>query len=607
MSDSEFDPRAFCWYAMAFMDGDHSDRILANAMLSQSLKEKYDRGLKHFWCSAISLLLARYGSKIDAAIKDQILERLAFKLKAESKQRFRGYNDNFPAMAAFSMMVGGKLTDQDYDQVGLECLQSLKCLLSRRGLLSEHTSPTYTPITLTCLAGIAEFCDLEEAKSLAQTAEYRVWLDLCARYFPPTSSLSGPHSRAYAADLCGHFLKAHVCFYMVLGEYAHINPLNTAYLPADGRVLHQGRADFVQKSIPWQASVTYHIPEDAVRLALCKPDRFEIFADTEQSAFPRNVWEPVRHPNDPLGEFAAGEINTYTYITRDYALGHSDRTFLDGFQHSPLHLTYSRASGFSTIHDVATLFPRFVIGDRMPDPLEHHLYDDGRTLCVGRGGTAMVLYRGRPSWGAATDWPDWNQTPVAKIRLDILLTCFQKRPDEIWLGPEQLDGWKGESKDPVGIFLSDHGLYIAIHPLNRTDYGRSAAIRVGQHKGFGMFSLMNYEGTPRKFNDGEIATCMNGFVIEVFSVREQSSVMSFRQFRERYSHVEITDEYAPADGMRRVCYRREGMKLEMSVSPISDGIKYRCVNDHRFPNHSFHVAGMKLSPIPWLDDEETST
>ncbi len=597
-----YDARAYCWYALAFFTGNAADVALANGMLRQTNTKSYAAGMGHFWCSAIASVVGHFSDRLDGDLRAALLERLSVSLEKESHQRFRGYNDNFPAMAAVTVLVGGRLCgDRKYDEGGLACLRSLKALLSRRGVLSEHSSPTYTPITLTCLAEIAELCDIAEARELATIAEGRIWLDLCAHFFRPTSSIAGPHGRAYCADLCGHFLKAHVCFYQAFGDAIAINPLNTAYANTPGQALHENRADFVQKNIGWQTTPTYHLPAGAETLALHKPASFELRANTEQAAFSRNVWSTDRHPTDPLGEFAAGEINTYTYMTPHYALGTSDRTFLDGLQHSPLHLTFSRQAGVAhSLTDVATLFPRYIIGDRLPDPMRHHLYDDGRSVCVAHKGAAMALYHARPVWSAKPDTPDWNKVPANKLHLAVLLTCFTKSPEEVWLGECRVEDWNAQTNNAVPVLISDHGLYIALHPLIATDLGRPCAVRLERVNGFGMVSLINYEGPARTFSDGELATCLNGVVVDVAAAEDWRTQGGFEAFRRLHAGVCITDTFAAADAMRHVSYGREGLDLEMEISPVSDGIKYALVNGRPPKKPAFEAPGLAPADIAWL-------
>lgn len=575
--------RGRLWLSLAFLNGEDAHIQRANAMLRVAVP----MGGGHFWSSAVTSALAHFSDRLDADVRNALATRLHGMIAEESLQRFRGYNDNFPAMAALAALVGGPLVGNPEGLAGgRESLRGLRSLLTRRGMLSEYGSPTYTPITLTCLAEIVEFSPDAESRELARWAEGRIWMDLLSRYHPATSFIAGPHSRAYAVDLCAHFHNAHTVLHQILGNRVFVNPLSAVANALPGQVLHGTGLDFLWSHVAWQSTPTYHVPAEALALALEPPGRRTVRASSEQAAFPRGFWKDPDHPRTPLAEFAAGEMHTHTHLREDFAVGTSDRPFLDGYQHTGFHVVYRRNAPASSLRDIATLFPRYLIDNKAPARTQHVLLDEGRTLSVAHEGAALVTYRAKPQWGTPSHTPDWQEQPVRSLKLSIVCTCFWGQPEEIWLGERKAQAWEGESAEPCPVFLRDGTVFIALHPLLGCNHGRDAAVRLESNDGFGLASFINYEGAPRTFRDEELFATHNGFVAEVSAATDWTSFEAFRRF---HSAPRIHDQYAPGDRMRHVRYEREGLSLELEASPVSDGIKFAAINGELAPCPHFDI------------------
>ena len=572
--------RGALWHAQSLLEGDAHHRARANAMLR--VAAPLHGG--HFWNSAVSSILARCGAALDADVRAALADRLAQGLGDEAGQRFRGYNDNYPAMAALSMLVGGPAAGcDDHVDAGMACLVSAQRLLRRRGLLSEFNSPTYSPITLTCLAEIAELSPHAPARELARELEGCVWIDLAAHFHRPTGSVAGPFGRGYTVDLCGHANNAHTVLFLALGDEAFLSPLTLAFPFLDGAVRHNRTEQFYWSHVAWQSTPTYHVPDEAVELALHKPAAMTIHASAEQAAFPRNFWRPERHPRTPLAELAAGPMHTFTHLREDFALGVADRMFLDGLQATPLHVVYRRRRPARTLPDIGTLFSRFIIDDRTPRP-DDHIPDEGRANAVAHHGSALVAYRPKPAWGCSALSPDCHVQPVRSLKLSLVVPCFWDRPLELWLGTKPASAWRGDNDEPCPVYLHDGALFAAIFPLALTRFSAGPAVRLEEHNGFGMVSFIHYDGPPRTFLDEELFTCHSGFAIELGSSADWPD---FAAFRAAHAAPQIDDHWAAGDAMRLIRYERPGLSLALELSPISDGIKCRTVNDLPAPEPAF--------------------
>lgn len=587
------DWRGHLWHAMSFLNGDAQHIRRANAMLRYIA----NRGGSDFWSSAAASILARFNDHLEQDVAKALHQRLGEFVVKVRHSRFNGYNDNFPAMAALTVLVGAEITDQKrYIDDGLSILHSLRELLVRRGMISEYASPTYTAITLTCLAEIVELSKHEEARDLARQAEHRIWLELGARVHPATSFLAGPHSRAYLVDMCAHPHNFHIVAYQVFGETIFVNPLTGQLAPREGQVLHGGGVpEFVQSHVGWHTTPTYHVPDIAAEAALSKRYPFTVRASTEHGGFPRNWSRPERHGETPTLEYQAGESHLHTYLREDFAIGCASRPFLDSYQHTAMHVVYRRRQPAESIADIGTMFARYVVNDR-PPRMDQHMPDEGRPLCVGEAGAVMMLYAAKPAWTNSPPVENAAGDPVRSLKLSLVVPSMFGQPDEVWIGNRKVAAWRGQSDEPEPIFLRDGLVYAAIHPVIGSNLGRRHAVRLEEVNGFGMISLMNYEGDARTFALIDVLTCRNGLVIEIGAAADGS----FEAFRQKHSTPSISDRYEANTGMRECRYARPGLTLAMKVTHLSEGVKFRMVNDRLVHEPKFEATALDVSDQPWM-------
>lgn len=595
------DFRQRMWHAAAFLEAgaDYADR--ASAMLGHLVPLDVD----HFWTAGVAFILKRYSRLIDDRLADRLRDKLAEVLPGEARQTFRGYNDNYPAMAAFSAIVGGEMLDDTHAVAGgLANLDSMRRLLTRRGCLTEYASPTYSPITLRCLASVVELAEHPEACALARFGEERVWLNIASRFHPATSSVAGPHSRAYMIDMLAHTHNLHVVLWLTLGDKVFVNPAATLFPPIKGHADHNGMTDWMSHGIQY-ALTRFHPPSIAIELALEKKMPMTVRASTEQAAFPRNVWEPKLHPHTPYAEFAAGPAHLTTYLEDDFALGTSSRVCMDGDQHTGVHLVYRRRRPTgdepASMRDVGTLFARYLTGEPAPDR-HRHLGDQGRTMCVQHKSTAVVAAWPKLGWGHNPVHQDAVSAPTTSLALCLFVPNFWGNPQELWLGSQRCDGWSAESGEPVSIFLKDGPVCIAIHPLaiDQSAGQRDVAIRLRQINGFGVIQLINFKGEPQTFTPAELLSLRNGFAIEVSAGDTEHD---FEAFRGERSDPEIKDCYHRSDGMRYVSFESSSptsSAMELVISPISEGVKYRAIDETPVEEPRLSIPGTDLSKTVWI-------
>ncbi|GIW76055.1 MAG: hypothetical protein KatS3mg104_1118 [Phycisphaerae bacterium] len=592
-----FDWRGYFWNAASFLSDD-TGRMHARANAMLRLVASLGDG--HFWTSAATVLLGRFGKdsetpRITSEVDQLLRDRLRGLVLEEATHRPRGYNDNYPAMAALSAGVGARLTDQpDALQGARVCLEEFARLYHRRGFLSEYASPTYSPITLTMLAEIVNLSDDPFLRDLALSIEQRLWLELVSRWHVPTSSLSGPHSRAYMADMCAHYHSAHVAMYLGLGEeFTLIHPFNSQFPGLPGQALHNGGPD-----VAFQATSFHHPPSRLVEILRDRKYPHQVIANAEVASFSRNAWSHERHPETPFCEVPANVVNTTNYQTPDYALGTSDRSWLDGKQHTGVHLVFRRSRSVQSLKDIGSLFARYLFGPCDVINRHRHLDCGGRTIGLQHESSCMVLYWPRPSWGASRGDPDPERSDIGLLQLVTFIPNFWTAPQEIWIGDTPLADCDSCASSPSPVFIHDGRVFVVIQPLEITDLGRSAAVRVDEVNGFRAIRFINYESTPRRFRADELPAIRNGFVLKVVSC----DTHNFSEWRHQWmNHFRFTDQWHAGDAMRRVrATLPEGVELGMEISPYSEGIKCRTINGQAAPEPLFQATGIDTKSLPLI-------
>lgn len=585
------DTRSGLFHAFSYLHGDAADIRLANRMIAQAPIDREAANALHlFYPMMAAQLLNHHGERLEEAQNERLRDVLRRAVEGNlERTRLGGYNDNHPLLGLAGLLSGAAVEPitATVAATATEGLREMLEMLDRRGFLSEYTSPTYSPISLLCLAEIVAFCPFEEAVHLAREGERRLWLEIASHWHPATCFLAGPHSRAYQVDLLGHFHNAHTVMYAAFGEdRVPVNPLThlLPYFDAT-QVRHHFHDEFTQGATMWHLAPTYHPPEEAVELAWRKLDPTTVIATSEFGEFPRGWGGPYPDSETPFLEFTAGHTVNTTYLTDRFALGSSRREFFQGAPDTNAHLVFARNQPAKSIADIATLFPVLQVG-RVDPTRDLRLDQRGRALTLQHEGTVLSLQRPRVTWGAGRgEAAARDAQGIDAIQLSLLLTCFHAEPEELRLGERPLDGLEGSNQSPVPIFLRDHGVFAAIHPLLLTDHGREAAIRARRVNGYLEIGLVSYEGEPRVFDDFELCNTLTGFVL---SVADEARWADFDAFCAAETAAEIR-EHQIRPSRRKTIFRRGDLELAMEISPLSEGLKYAAINGQLAPEPRFSI------------------
>eukprot|EP00919_Chromeraceae_sp_WS-2016_P014137 GHVR01033352.1.p1 GENE.GHVR01033352.1~~GHVR01033352.1.p1 ORF type:complete len:170 (+),score=9.51 GHVR01033352.1:2-511(+) len=164
-------------------------------------------------------------------------------------------------------------------------------------------------------------------------------------------------------------------------------------------------------------------------------------------------------------------------------------------------------------------------------------------------------------------------------------------PEELWMGEHNAVNGEGQSETPVPVFVRNGNVYWVVHPIIYTDHGRAAAVKARRVGDFHEIAFYNYEGEKRPFTDYELSTTLNGFALVA---EDASANKSFEAFRLKHGSSELIDVWHPGGGARLVIYRQGELELSMSVSPMSEGIRYATINGDLAPEDKFSLNSQSV-------------
>jgi hypothetical protein len=571
------------WHSMAFLKGE-ATRAKGNAVIARTFATRSSFGrFSHFEFTSSTQLLAKDKGELTAANRELLSGLVKETFARKGPIRWIGYNDNFPAMETLVATLGGEmLGDRDALRRGIEGMRRLLEYFERRGLLSEFTSATYSPVTLLCFGDIAEHVRDAEARKLALQIEHRVWLDVATHFHAPTNTLAGPHARAYNVDSVGHLHQVQMVLYAVFGERLWLNPRRFLYPPIEKQEIHHdGDVPFMQSCAVWMASGTYHPRPEIERIVFEKPFPYRVMATSEAGTAPVTVMARGAGgqfaSTGELMEYPGGELVSTTYMTPDYAVGSATTQFHDGNQTDTFFVNYRRAAKPASIRDTGTIFCRYSVNDdrpgrpwidpRSPDHASRNLFADaGRVRAVQKDGTVLAVYQAKAQF-----LDDYKA-----LRLTVVLPVFYRDLKRV-----------EHTANPDVVWIEDDCLYAAMRPLILTNRGRKEAIRIERDGGYVAIQFINYEGPPRRFTRKELLETCNGFVAEIGSPAQHGS---FDKFRARVLEGKVQDEIVASH--RLASYERPGVRLGICHTLYYSQVKHITIDGKPQPRPAFQATGL---------------
>lgn len=565
------DTRKSLWLCFGLLGGEERDQALAHAILARlpfqlhgdaRTKEEAVAGFDIFATNHAVQMLVAFSSRLDPSARRK-LEGWAetalgdYPGDRQADYQFHGFNDNMPAKATLGLVLGGEyFGDASAVEHGVWLLQQLAAQLTRRGLISEYTSPTYLPLTLTNLSEVARHARHPAARQLARQCCKRIWADMLGHFHAPTGTMGGPYSRAYQLDSTGHFSSAACLLWLVLGERTPFHPVEEIDREPMRLVHHHANRATQLGILAWLATAPLEPPADLVAWLDERTHPFRLLASAER------------------GGANGGEVATTFHAEEDFALGTAEFEGWTELQAEAFFLQYRTRAPMRRIEDLRTVYARYLTGQMPGDGEQDHcLKPCGLVHTVQKDRMALVL--SQPSSSLADE-------PQQELKFSVILPVHFRQPGQIELR-------RGH------VFLQDGPVHLALRPLNATLWSRKDAMRIEEAGHYLLLSFFNYDGAPRAFTREELSRTLNGFVCLVGLAEEET----FEEFQSRMLSAEVLDYFY--FGTRTVSVRLGGNHLAMSYHTQGNRVRYSSVDGRPAARPRWKADGLEENELPFLD------
>jgi hypothetical protein len=501
----------------------------------------------------------------------------------QADYQFHGANDNMPAKATLGMILGGEyFGDDEAVAHGLWNLRQLRDLLTRRGLLSEYTSPTYSPLTLVNLAEISQHARHPEAIALASQCTERIWADILGHFHVPTRTMGGAYSRAYQLDSTAQFSTISCLLWLSLGdEWTAFNPVVELQRDLVRLVHHHDDRTTQLGVLAWLTSCVPTPPQHLLRWVETRRYPFRLRADAER-----------------CGPEAA-VVNTSFYAEQDFALGTSIGEPWTALQSEAFFIQYRRRAHVADVADIRTVYARYLIDGQSPgnDVEAHLLKPHALVHTIHKDRVALVLARPLERLAGQS---------VKELKLSVIIPTHFGALEHIEIVP-------GETRGPCAhhVFIKDGPLYLALRGLHATRWGNDSAeadqtgirLEPTSDGDYQVVSFFNYNGVGRKFAQEEITRTLNGFV----SVVGLASEETFAEFKQRVTAARLLDYYA--FDQRTVTYEIDKVagcatRLSASYAMPTNCFRYVTIDGQPMPRPRWQADGLSESHVPFLNGAE---
>jgi len=499
----------------------------------------------------------------------------------QADYQFHGANDNMPAKATLGLILGGEYFGDDRAVAhGLWNLRQLRSLLTRRGLISEYTSPTYSPLTLVNLTEIALHASHPEAIELARQCVERIWADILGHYHPPTGTMAGPYSRAYQLDSTAHFSTTACLLWLALGdECVTFNPVEELQRDTMRLVYHHTDLTTQIGVLAWLTSCPLVPPPYLIRWVGQRSYPFRMRADAERCG-----------PD-------SAEVHTSLYAEKDFALGTSLGEPWTRLQSEAFFLQYRRHQPLRDVADVRTIYVRYLMDGQEPSSTgEGHLLKPQALV--------HTLHKDRVALVLARPLERLAEQSVRVLKFSAVIPTHFGALAHIEIAP-------GNGVSPCGhhVFIKDGPVHIALRGLHATRRGDdsddefSTGIRVEAtaEGDFQVVSFYNYAGPERLFSEEEIVETLNGLICVIGLEAEES----FEGFKRRVLSAQLLDYYS--FDQRTITYELGNTELSASYAVSANRFRFVTIDGVPMPRPRWQADGLPASRLPFLGEAAETT
>ena len=582
------------WTCFALYAGTEAQRRLADAVVLATRLEPFPDGHRFdiFTSNIAPILYAAHRERISPEAGRCLLELTReghhdFPGDRQADYHFHGYNDNMPAKGTMSLIVGGELLgDERAVAHGLWQLRQLQDELTRNGVNSEYTSPTYSPLTLHAMAAIRNFSSRAEAVERAAGIERRLWADLACHWHPESRQFAGPHSRAYTRDHVGHVSEARALLWQVLGErVTGISPMLYFGPPPDWLLLHHaGDLPFNISCATWFVAGDYRLDENLAKLFLRKPASFGVTATAEHG--------------ESFDKLPARRVICTTLMTPDYSLGTATVPFCGGEQTDTFYVTCTQDDDTPV---GSTVYLKYSLDDERPGAIVEEGGCSGESDHQTHHAANVTLQHGPAALLSCRPHATLAGRALRRLALTVILPTHLHQVDELIVGDRPVTDWSGEFDGRTAVGLRRGRCCLALRPLAYIVGGEPARLRLMRHEKYCVISIENYSGEPRAWTEQELMLVLNGFAAETAG-RDEAGGLAGLMAALREAAVE--DYYL--FGTRRMRYLRpardgrEGVELALCYSPGSLQWRYALANGRQIEAPPWRATGLPPARLPFL-------
>lgn len=534
--DAEADGRIAYWVLPSFLES-------ANAAEREFGLTVYAAGAGWgaydvFMTSSVAAHLVRHNRELSSELRQRSEEHLArFTIAGHGRlpsanvydYMFHGYNDNMPAMATRTMILAGDaLGRRDFTDAGLFHLEGLAAHFHRRGLLSEYTSATYTPICLCSLLDIAECSTNREARELAQACADRVLLDILGHWHWPTGSTGGTMARAYTVDVTETLSVLNAYIWYIAGHPLTIDPRDTGY---DGP-MHHGRNQAFNLAQFVEVMNATHAGVKPALVAFARQPRaypYTISATSDWADFgaqggsrgvqTRSFQQPQYWLATSSTNNTAGSAGQSLVMHGGFAAVTQPASWRDRVAFWTRLIADAPDYGEPTVPGASPHAGALVPRQAGPPAEPDHVNDCGRYQTVQQGGSAMLV---------GGIGPDLDGREVTQLRFAFLATAFHCRPDEIFENNQPLPAWDGEAMAHSWQFLRYGDVYLGIR-ISAMVQGVALPVRRALRHRYLRLETPLLAGAPRRIDQACRAWADLGCLVELGARADAGTFAEFRQ------------------------------------------------------------------------------
>lgn len=533
--------RTQLWQVWPLLAGTARERQIANRVIRA---QDYSKARPDpFVAYAAADFLNRFAASLERESRETLAAYLEPALAASIQRGVPAQNINHPLMWMGALLFGGQALDRrDARAAGTRMFGEFARLISTVGCPSEFNSPTYTPISMSCLAQMAANAGDPALAAQARAIEQRFWLTQAAFWHAPTGLPAGPFSRAYAADSTGQASNLELLWSLMLGGAVLLDPLEHVYKPDPHLDYHQGGRVFLQGQYMAIAQADFHPPAPLARLAAGRRLPATIHTSTFVGDFQESgtgIW------------YRGGRRALTCHQHPAYSLGTASQMYANGNHTDNLCASWLIRSPREP-RNVRTLFARYTQeGDAPAAPGTTFLADRGRSVTAQQANRAVLV--GNPK---IQPW-----SGVTGFRQSVLLPEHFSPVEEILADGRTVEALPYEGPWPQWVVLRDGACRIALHPLGAPLDRNSNLCRIERVNRYLALHFYGYRGPARDFSPGECADLRSGLFVEVSAGGGD---------RADLAGIAITDR---ASGNRRevVCRGRD-FRLEVVYDALHDDL-----------------------------------